>query len=85
MRARLPVSVGLGDLRIPVDRSMWVGERPPFVLDLLTGPITKPGVSQEVCGKGQVVSGTNHVASQPMQMTKCLVSDSIDYDASAGE
>lgn len=25
-----PVSVGLGDLRIPMDRFIWVDERPPF-------------------------------------------------------
>lgn len=46
-----PVSVGLGDLRIPMDRFIWVDERPPFVPDLLTGPITKLGDSQEVVGR----------------------------------
>lgn len=32
------------------DRSIWVDERPPFVPDLLTGPITKLRGSQEVVG-----------------------------------
>lgn len=65
-----------------MDRFIWVDERPPFVPDLLTGLITKLGRFSGGCGKGQVVFGDNHVSSQPMRLTKCLVSSSTDYDAS---
>lgn len=76
-----PVSLGLEDGRIPLDRSIWVGEKPSFVPNVPVGLTIKLGNSQEVHGKGQVAFGPICVAPQPMWLTKCSVSSLTEDDA----